>query len=328
MPVDLNTRFQTEGTRFRVFAQTPALDSITDPETICVSSIRGSIAAGPADDRMIVRDAVNKRSPYQANVFPPYSGLLHPPVEPNAEGHFDDIAPDSDAFKAAHVFAAVRRVLDVWEHYLGDTFPWHFNHVNEQLEIIPQVDWENSQSGFGFIEFGYQTDAEGRRQPDSLNFDIIAHEIGHSIIYSLLGLPSNGIENPEYLGFQESAADMTALIAVLHFDSVVDRLLNETSGNLYAINELNRFAEVSDVEQIRLACNSLRMSDFAEGWKKLHEFSSPLTGAFFDVLIEIMQDSINCNSVLIKPTLHNIRNSRVHYLKHVTILGSCSQMFG
>jgi hypothetical protein len=123
----------------------------------------------------------------------------------------------------------------------------------------------------------------------SLNFDVLAHEIGHSIIYSEVGSPMPATESPEYFGFQESAADMTALIAVLHFDSVVNRLLDDTHGNLYALNELNRIAELSEVEQIRIASNDRRMSDYSAGWEKEHHLSQPLTGALFDVLVDVYQ---------------------------------------
>ena len=83
-----------------------------------------------------------------------------------------------------------------------------------------------------------------------------------------------------------------ALLAVLHFDSVVERLLETTSGNLYTLNELNRFAELSEDEQIRIAGNARRMSEFVDGWTKEHDLSQPLTGALFDILVDIFHESL------------------------------------
>ena len=49
--------------------------------------------------------------------------------------------------------------------------------------------------------------------PFALNFDVIAHELGHLIIYSVLGVPDVMAREGEYFGFHKSAADLTALIA-------------------------------------------------------------------------------------------------------------------
>src|SRR3546814_15632649 len=83
---------------------------------------------------------------------------------------------------------------------------------------------------------------------------------------------------------------MTALIALLHFDSVMQDLLETTSGNLYTFNALNRFGELSHSSQIRLAANNSTLGDFAAGWTGEHALSEPLTGALFDILIDIFHD--------------------------------------
>ena len=79
---------------------------------------------------------------------------------------------------------------------------------------------------------------------------------------------------------RKSGADTTALIAALHFESLlIAHLLEETRGNLYTFNELDRFAELSPHDQIRLASNDVKMSAFAAGWVDEHALSQPLTGA-------------------------------------------------
>lgn len=299
MAVDLNTAYRHTGTRFRVYPQAPVLSSIAEPETIWVSQRPGSVGPGPSDAQMYVRDALYKTEPYESPDLPPYRGQIYAPVQPDSQGHFDYIPQNIREFEAAHMYAVIRRVLDVWELYFGHPISWHFD---DRLELIPFIDWDNAQSGFGFIETGYRENAQQKPQLFCLNFDVLAHEIGHSIIYSEVGMPTSGTDASQYQGFQESAADMTALIAVLHFNSVVDRIMFDTHGNLYALNELNRIAEMSEVEQLRVASNDRRMSHYAAGWEKPHHLSQPLTGALFDCFVAIYHEFL-IERQLISPAL-------------------------
>ena len=127
--------------------------------------------------------------------------------------------------------------------------------------------------------------------PFILNFDIIAHEVGHLIISAEIGQPTDPYAHGEYYGFHKSMADLVGLIASAHFDSIIDPLLANTRGNLYVFNELNRIGEVSDSEQIRLASNDVRLSAFERGWSDEHDLSLPLTGAMFDILVDIFTKS-------------------------------------
>jgi hypothetical protein len=99
---------------------------------------------------------------------------------------------------------------------------------------------------------------------------------------------------------------MVAIISLLHFATFIDRLLEVCRGNLCAENELNRIAELSDSEQIRKACHGKRMRDVADvaiPWnrlsqKELHEMGEPMTGAMFDILVEIFQEMLVERSVI------------------------------
>jgi hypothetical protein len=198
------------------------------------------------------------------------------------------------------MYGTLRFVLDVWENYFGGPLPWHFAADYERLELVPLVEWNNAHSGYGFIETGYARAPASEPQPFCLNFDVLAHELGHAFIYSLLGTPPADRVGAQYLAFHESAADCVAMIAVLHFDSVVDRLLARTSGNIYLRNELNRIGELSETEQIRLASQSLKLADVPDlrtpverlTQPQRHDMSLPLTGAVFDVLVEVFQELI------------------------------------
>lgn len=289
------------GTRFRLFVQPPFGDARAAPETITVSSPIGSVGPGPSDEAMYVIEPVDKALPYGLNrgplgtpyiYLPPWPGRSLAPALPGPDGHFDHYEPNMPGFEAAHLFGCVRFTLDVWEGYLGQPLVWHFRDHYERLELSILPEWDNAQFGYGFLEVGSEFADDGSILPFSLDFDIIAHEVGHAVIYSILGVPSPGAEQPEYAGFQEAFADCVSLIAAMHFPSVVDSVLTETRGNLYVANRLERFSEFSPYDQIRSASNKRTMADFVGGWKNEHDLSEPLTGAIFDILVDIFHESL------------------------------------
>jgi len=294
------TTLRRPGTRFKLFVQSPVLEAYRNPETVWVSPQPGTIGPGPFDDRMYVTDAIGKQ-PYDDLHFPPYVGPKRPPVFPDREGHFDYLHVDDLGFRSAHLYGTVRRVLDIWESYFGQRIVWFFNsRLWPKLELVPYVDWENAQSGPGYLETGYEVDESGRRELLCLNFDVPAHEVGHQIIYSVVGLPTPGAETAEYFGFHESAGDLTALFAKLCFNKVIDHVLTQTAGNLYNLNELSRIGELSETTQIRIADNTLKMSDVADADSPAeiscqparHTLAQPLTGAIFDILVDIYQQTL------------------------------------
>lgn len=290
------------GTRFRLFAQAPFLKPFRKPETVIVSSPAGSVGPGPGDDRMYVVDPIGKQLAYglaenlrgdPLYLMPPWPGDSFPPALPDLDGHFDHIAPEDPEFEAAHLFGSVRFTLDVWERYFGHPIAWHFRRDLDRLELVIQRNLlENAFMGYGFLEVGIHQTEDGGIEPFSLNFDVVAHEVGHCIVYSVIGVPDPGTAGAEYYGFHESAADVTALIAALHFDSVIDELLAESRGNLYTHNLVNRIAELSGNSQIRLAANPLSMLDFVRGWRDEHALAQPLTGAMFDIFVDLFHEEL------------------------------------
>jgi hypothetical protein len=317
----MDCRTRLFGTRFRIYPQPVVPGSVQEPEIVWVSSPAGTVRPGPSDERMYVIEPVEKRAAYGVAFtsygtpflyLPPWRGSIHPPAMPDANGHFDHLDLGSPEFERAHAYGCVRFVLDVWERYFGRPIEWHFSSTSEQLEIGLLPGWDNGHVGWGFMELGGHATKEGEFLPFSLSFDTIAHELGHLILYSEVGIPPlDGVES-EYFGFHEAAADLTALIAVLHFDSVVSRLLEMTRGNLYTFNELNRFAELGEDEQIRIAGSDIKLSAFASGWTKEHDLSKPLTGALFDIFVDIFHESL-LERGLISPDVEDLAD-QVQYV--------------
>lgn len=294
------------GTRFRLFVQPPYSD-LSEPEVITVSSPAGSVRVGPSDDLMYVVEPVGKQLPYGIrrgragglfNYLPPWNGRAAMPAMPGPGGHFDHYDPSMPGFAAQHVFGCVRFTLDVWERYLGQPLEWHFRKHFERLEIVILPGWDNAQYGYGFLEVGSERMHGEWGHPFSLDFDVIAHEIGHALTYSLLGHPRAGTEFDQFGGFQEAYADMVSLIAAMHFPSVVDEVLTATHGNLYLANRLARFSEISSQRQLRTASNTVTLADFPDGAPNEHELSQPLTGALFDILVDIFHDELAAQGVI------------------------------
>jgi hypothetical protein len=293
------------GTRFRLFPS--YAEGFAEPEVVEVSLPPGVVRAGPADPWMHAVNPLHKDAPYDPpHYVPPYRGSVYPPALPGAEGHFDHIPFGTEQFLSAHLYGTVRRTLDIWEHYLGRRIVWWEADAHPQLELLPVVQWPNAQSGPGFLETGLKPNRAGRPQPFCLNYDVIAHETGHAILFSQIGVPQPDQISAQFLAFHESFADLVALIGVLHFGSVCTRLLEQTGGNLYVLNLVNRIGEISDTEQIRVADNLAIMDDVAgislepDGtWRdpsgqgrNQHAIADPLTGAIFDCLVELYQEGL------------------------------------
>lgn len=286
------------GTRFRIYPQPSFLDGWHDPVTIELPVPPGRIGPGPQDSRMHALVPIGKAAPYgpvtdrfgRPTLFlPPWRGPSLRPALPDRQGHFDHLQPGDPAFLAAHAFACARLVLAIWERYVGP-IPWHFGHLFPRLEILCLGEaYENAQCGLGYIELGVNPPRRGRAHSFALNFDVVAHEMGHLIVFALVGVPSAGTLSAEYRGFHEAMADLVALVALLHVDPVVDDVLASTHGNLYVTNELNRFAELNASDEIRTVSNGVKLGEFAQGWADEHDLSLPLSGAVFDILVEVYQ---------------------------------------
>lgn len=271
------------GTRFWIYPQPPFIQGYEQPDRVWLALSRDEIRSGPSDMLMYVADPLFDKQPYGNTRLPPFEGQKRQPAKPGPDRHFDNLDPTSRTFLGVHAYACVHFVLDIWRSYLGRPVRWFFDQNFPRLEIVPLVEWENAQAGYGFLELGYSTVA-GVRRPYALNFDTIAHEVGHLISLSEIGVPTGVTREADFFPFSEAFSDAVSLISFLHFDSAIDRLLRRTNGNLLLYNELNRFAETSPETQIRLATNFRRMSEVTA---EVHDRALPFLGAVFDSIIEI-----------------------------------------
>jgi hypothetical protein len=262
--------------------QPPFVPGYADPELIVLRARPQTIGQGPSNARMYVADALTKRYPYSFPYLPPGHDACTSGVSPGPEGHFDHLLPGTRAFGSAQLFATVALVLDVWEAYWGKAMPWHF--YQPQLELVPYLDWGNAHAGYGFLETGFGAAPDGTLWPYAMSFDVVAHEVGHLILYSTLGLPDPDLAGPQFGGFHEATADLVSIVSLLHMPGMISRVLEHTEGDFYGANEVSRFGELSPSAEIRRADNRLTLRE-VEG-TDIHRLSMVLTGAIFDILVE------------------------------------------
>jgi Fungalysin metallopeptidase (M36) len=314
--LSLDRAFRRHGTPFRLYAQSPVLEGFAEPETVWLSTPRALVGPGPSDHRMFVIRPVGKK-PYDADDLPPWRGGVEAPVLPGRDGTFGHLGTDDPGFLAVHMFGAVRRVLDVWECYLGGPVAWPFAAAFRRLELIPHVPWNNAQFGWGYMECGEGADDQGVQRPFALNFDVLAHETGHGLLYALVGVPGPAALTAGVRGFHESAADCVAMLAAMHFESVLAEVLKDTAGSLYVANELNRIGELSHTRQIRSASNAATMAHVVREdmpaaevtGKQMHALGLPLTGAIFDVLVEFFLDRLVAGGVIPRRDADGLRRA-------------------
>jgi len=321
---------QGAGIRFRVFPQSRAARGFSVPEVLLIAQSHGPIRPGPQDDIIQVVDAEDKE-PYrddatgEYHAYPPYRGLVRPPVAPGPDGHFDHFRAGTREFSATSMFATVRYIRAVWEHHLGGPLDWWFRYTYPRLEVIPRVNSQVGWSGVGFIECGYPRiggrpdGPPDRRDPFSDNFDIVAHETGHVLLKTLIGDPFPHRKPFEYRAHEEASADLTATLSSLYFDSVVDQLLARTHGNLFGSNTLSRFGELriprSPTErEVRSLFNretlaSVRRSMALEG-RAPHRYGMPFAGAVFDLLVELYERNLVRQRLIPAALARRSRNTR------------------
>ena len=285
------------GTRVRLFPQARFLDGFGEPVTVELSVPAGSCGAGPVDARFETVVPIGKVGPYGPGTDrfgrpswsgPPWRGRRALPARPDRFGHFDGIAVGDPAFLAAHAYGCARFALDVLEGYCGPV-PWHFGRSLPRLEVLCQTGYDNAHCGWGFLELGWNLKGRGLSHPYALNMDTVAHEMGHLVLFSLMGHADGLFLNGEYGGFHEAMADLAAFLVAAHLDPVVDAVLRATRGNLYIANELSRIVELAPADQIRNLGHGVKMDQFRGGWSDEHDLSLPLAGAFFDILVEVYQ---------------------------------------
>ena len=297
MPSRPGLRLDEGGTRFRIYPQSRKVGF--KPIVAHVDVEPRDISPGPTDAMIETIDAINKlgnhRDKDESLRKPPPKYRPREPLRPNPDGHFEFEAGTPE-FSVAAPFAIVHTVLRIWRHYFERAEPWTFPPgTPERLQVFPHIRSYNAWSGGGTFEFGYPDFPRHLKNPFCENFEVVAHETGHLIMKSVVGTMPDDEKSIQHRAHEEAAADLIAMFSVLQFDSVVDRVLGDTDGQLYGDNVLSWIGEwgVTGTKVVRRLFNEATMAS-ARDVKEVekHGLSLPFSGAVFDLLVEVFKGKL------------------------------------
>lgn len=219
-------------------------------------------------------------------------------LEPKADGNFN-YSIGEEKHTAANVFsgaaATVAKYNEVYSELTGKSIEWAF--PSEQLSVSPETgEWPNAF---------YARDLEGVhffRTGDTStgnSGEIVSHEVGHAILDAVRPSYFTGM-GAETGAFHEAFGDVIAFLMTLGDDKAVDKIVEQTGGDLSAnknlLSELAEdFSNALDLpsEGIRSSFNEFTYKDPAtlpergsetELGHEVHDFSRLWSGAFYDVL--------------------------------------------
>ncbi|MEZ6016055.1 MAG: hypothetical protein R3F49_13125 [Planctomycetota bacterium] len=230
---------------------------------------------------------------------------LAPPVVPLARGGGFAVGRADPVKNFKHhqvnVWAHVARTLAILEdsRVLGRRIAWAF--PGGRLILRPHAfraenayyDREQGAIHFGYFDVG--TGRQKRVVYACLSHDIITHELGHAVLDGLKPLYYE-LDSPDVAGFHEYFGDALAMVSSLTMREVVRAIVRERPGKLGLRNLVSdialEFGSNDRGEQpLRSAANRRTMRDLRGQWEE-HDYSEVLTGAFYDLLRALYEDSV------------------------------------
>jgi hypothetical protein len=214
------------------------------------------------------------------------------PVARNSDGDFL-FEPGTDEFDCAHTFAVARMTLDMFDQHNGS--PVGFAWGRDRVTLFPHASLpanalysrESRVLAFGTLRSAY---SDGRVYT-CRSADVVAHETAHAVLDGLQpGWLASG--DPQTAALHESFADMAAIFLSLSQSAVVDAVLADCGGDLYAGSFLSSVAKefgdgLGRACGLRNADNDLTLSDVSD---EPHELSQVFTGALYDALLTLWSE--------------------------------------
>ncbi len=237
------------------------------------------------------------------------------PAQPDAQGNYL-FQPGTREFQQANSLVCATRTLRLFEQALGHEIPWAFRG---KLQIHPHY-------GQGFNAFYL-------RQDHSINFfdgldtttnkvvagseslDVISHETGHAVLDALRPGLVGWFGSEQAAAFHESFGDLATILTSLHDPHVLDKLVQDTGGDLHRPNQVARLAEELSLGINHVHLGGSRPDDWAmrdannnftyvppsqlpdrappeELSREPHSFSRIFTGACWDVLARMTEENM------------------------------------
>jgi len=197
-------------------------------------------------------------------------------------------------FHQVSVWALLQRALEFFENPngLGRRIPWAFE--GNRLTVVPHAGY--GQNAFydrqsKSLQFYYFTSDTGTVHT-CLSTDIVNHEFGHAVLDGVRPYYNESTQ-VETGAFHEFMGDLTAILLSLRNKHFRARLTKGTAGETETEAVLasiaRQFGEaVEGTPYLRTALNKEKMSD-VKGVTSPHRVSQVMTGAMFDLLLELIK---------------------------------------
>lgn len=267
---------------------------VTKPELMTLCSVKG-FKEGPEGERVKIIDYGRAKA------------------KPNLRGNF--IYPmNSTEFDQVNSFALVSKAFKMHEDLLGRKIHWAF--PSEKLRLFPHAG-EMANAYYSREEgciklFEFMRPDNGKIVKTCQSSDVVTHETGHA---TLDGAKPNFMTNFGFgvAGYHEAFADTTAMLVALQNDSIINRMLEATKGDLKKENIVSCLAEEfgdaihkndydprnDSMQYLRNAINFFKQKPYKEmpfydhfnddtvlGLES-HSYSRLFLGAGYDVLVGI-----------------------------------------
>jgi hypothetical protein len=197
-------------------------------------------------------------------------------------------------FHQVSVWATLQRALAFFEDpaALGRRIPWGFE--GNRLIVVPRAGfgenayYDRDTKSLQFYYFGSDPDFVYT----CLSTDIVNHEFGHAVLDGIRPL-YNECSLVQTGAFHEFVGDLTAILLTLQNGDLRRFLADQSEGNIKKAGPIGSIAEefgenVSGRPYLRTARNKQRMSA-VKGSTSVHDVSEVLTGAMFDILVELAE---------------------------------------
>ncbi len=204
----------------------------------------------------------------------------------------DQMTAGLPQFHQVSVWATLQRALAFFEDgsALGRRIPWAFE--GNRLIVVPRAGYgenafyDRASKSLQFYYFGSAPDVVYT----CLSTDIVNHEFGHAVLDGIRPL-YNESSLVQTGAFHEFIGDLTAILLTLRNNDLRAHVAQATAGDMAKAEAIASIAEelgrnVSGRPYLRTAFNKDTMSGM-QGETSVHRVSTVLTGAMFDILVEL-----------------------------------------
>ncbi|MEM6529337.1 MAG: hypothetical protein AAF653_13650, partial [Chloroflexota bacterium] len=241
--------------------------------------------------------------------------------------------------------------LRTFEKFAHRRIPWAFGaprlNIDPHFSVGMNAMYDEQNHLVAFYSFEFN----GQQYNTAQSADVAVHETAHAVLDGMRDLYNESFGMGS-LAFHESFGDMAAVLIALQDDSLIQRLLEWTGGNLRTRNFVAEVAEhlvetISSLERmneisgrtvyLRNALNRFTYVPFDdlkyfpdqpayELGRESHNYSRLFTGAFYDVLVliyEHLRDDVKLNPRI---ALHRARDLMGHLLAYAVEVGPVGEL--